>query len=106
MGLSATPIRQYDEAGTSNLFDYFGGVVYEFTLEDAIGVCLVPYDYFVHVVRLTDDEMHGYRELTERIKRIAWQVSDDDDANDDLQLLLNRRRKILENAEGKLTCVA
>ena len=105
LGLSATPARQYDEAGTSALFDYFGGVVYEFTLEDAIGVCLVPYDYFVHVVRLTDDEMHGYRELTERIKRIAWQIGDDDDANDDLQLLLNRRRKILENAEGKLTAL-
>ncbi len=105
LGLSATPIRQYDDVGTATLFGYFGGVVYEFTLDDAIGVCLVPYDYFVHVVRLTDDEMHGYRELTERIKRIAWQVSDDDDANDDLQLLLNRRRKILENAEGKLTAL-
>lgn len=102
LGLSATPIRQYDEAGTAELFDYFGGVVYQFTLEDAIGVCLVPYDYIVHAVRLTDDEMHGYRELTERIKRILWQVSEDDEANDSLQILLNRRRKILENAQGKL----
>jgi superfamily II DNA or RNA helicase len=105
MGLSATPIRQYDEVGTSALLEYFGRVVYEFRLEDAIGVCLVPYDYFVHIVRLTDDEMNGYRELTERIKRIAWHVSDDDDANDDLQILLNRRRKILENAEGKLAAL-
>jgi superfamily II DNA or RNA helicase len=46
--------------------------------------------------------MHGYRELTERIKRILWQVSEDDEANDSLQILLNRRRKILENAQGKL----
>jgi len=105
LGLSATPIRQYDEVGTTALLDYFGSVVYEFTLEDAIGVCLVPYDYFVEVVRLTDDEMHGYRELTERIKRVAWHVSDDDNASDDLQILLNRRRKILENAEGKLTAL-
>jgi superfamily II DNA or RNA helicase len=105
LGLSATPIRQYDEAGTAALLDYFGGVVYEFTLKDAIGVCLVPYDYFVHIVRLTDDEMHGYRELTERIRRIAWQISDDDAANDDLQIMLNRRRKILENAEGKLSAL-
>ena len=102
LGLSATPIRQYDEVGTAALFDYFGGVVYEFTLEDAIGVCLVPYDYIVHMVRLSDDEMYSYRVLTERIKRILWQVSEDDSANDSLQILLNRRRKILENAQGKL----
>lgn len=105
LGLSATPIRQYDEIGTTALFEYFGGVVYEFTLEDAIGVCLVPYDYFVHVVRLTDDEMEDYRELTAKIKRVAWQISDSDDANDDLQILLNRRRKVLENATGKLTAL-
>jgi superfamily II DNA or RNA helicase len=105
LGLSATPIRQYDEVGTDALLAYFGGVVYEFTLEDAIGVCLVPYDYFVHVVRLTDDEMNGYLELTERIKRTAWRVSNDEGANDDLQILLNRRRKILENAEGKLAAL-
>lgn len=106
LGLSATPIRQYDDEGTAALFAFFGEVVYEFTLEDAIGLCLVPYDYYVHVVRLTDDEMHDYRELTERIKRIAWRVSEDEGASDDLQILLNRRRKVLENAEGKITALA
>ena len=37
IGLSATPIRQYDPDGTDQLFDFFGGPpVFEFTLRDAI----------------------------------------------------------------------
>ena len=48
LGLSATPIRQYDEEGTEALFDFFGPVVFRFTLEEAIGRCLVEYDYYVH----------------------------------------------------------
>ena len=46
LGLSATPIRQYDEEGPEALFDFFGPVVFRFTLEEAIGRCLVEYDYY------------------------------------------------------------
>ena len=48
LGLSATPVRQYDPEGTALLTDYFGEIVFSFPLEQAIGVCLVPYDYYVH----------------------------------------------------------
>lgn len=46
LALSATLRRYFDEEGTQLLFDYFGESVYQFTLKDAIGVCLTPYDYF------------------------------------------------------------
>ena len=45
LGLSATPERQYDPEGTRALFDFFGEKVFEFSLSEAIGVCLVPYNY-------------------------------------------------------------
>ncbi len=48
IGLSATPIRQYDEEGTEALFGFFGPVVCRFTLEQAIGRCLVDYAYYLH----------------------------------------------------------
>ena len=40
LGLSATPIRQYDEKGTEAIADFFGPVVFHFGLEEAIGQCL------------------------------------------------------------------
>ena len=70
LGLSATPIRQYDEEGTEQLFAFFGSIVFKFTLEDAIGRCLVEYEYYVHPVELTDNEMDEWYALTEKIKKI------------------------------------
>ncbi len=106
LGLSATPIRQYDDEGTDALLKYFGEVVFEFTLDDAIGVCLVPYDYFVHRVDLTEPEREQYAELTERIKRRVA-AAGGEFSSDDLQLtiLLNQRRLILETADGKLAAL-
>lgn len=107
LGLSATPIRQYDDQGTSALFEYFGEVIFEFTLDDAIGLCLVPYDYLVHPVELTPTEVERYGELTDRIRQ-RFAVVGDIRASDDVQLttLLNARRRILETAEGKLETLA
>ena len=72
LGLSATPVRQYDEDGTGRLLGYFGDTVYEFGLDRAIGICLVPYDYFFDVVYLDSEELDSFRQLCERIsQRVA-----------------------------------
>ncbi|MBF2019822.1 MAG: DEAD/DEAH box helicase family protein [Hydrococcus sp. C42_A2020_068] len=56
-GLSATPIRSYDEEGTGIVLGYFGGIVYEFILEDAIAAgILCEYDYYVYVAALSEEE--------------------------------------------------
>ena len=101
LALSATPVRQYDEDGTEALFGFFGSVVFRFTLEEAIGNCLVEYDYFLHPVYLTDNEMDEWYELTAKIKKNAWRSSDG--KPDDFQAkLLRDRRALLETAEGKV----
>ena len=100
LGLSATPIRQYDEEGTQTIFSFFGDVVFRFTLEEAIGRCLVEYDYYAHPVELTLDEMDEWYDLTEKIKTQAWR-QENEAANDYLTKLLRDRRSILENAENK-----
>ena len=100
LGLSATPIRQYDEEGTQAMFSFFGNVVFQFTLEQAIGRCLVEYDYYVHPVKLTQDEMDEWYELTRKIKAQMWR-QENDEAHEYLTKLLRDRRSILESAENK-----
>jgi superfamily II DNA or RNA helicase len=105
LGLSATPIRQYDQEGTDALLAFFGPVVFEFPLEQAIGRCLVGYDYYVHPVYLTGREMDEWHELTDKIKENSWR-NDNGKPDEFLTKLLTARRALLETAEGKLTMLA
>ena len=102
LGLSATPIRQYDEEGTEQLFAFFGPIVFKFTLEEAIGRCLVEYEYYVHPVELTEDEMEEWYALTEKIGKNAWRQENEDTDDEYLMKLLRDRRALLENAENKI----
>ena len=101
LGLSATPVRQHDDEGTGKLFAYFGKPCFEFGLDQAIGRCLTPYDYFVHFVSLEAGEMEEWRELSEQIARHSWRI--EAGANDDyLNNLFLRRRRVLETANAKI----
>ena len=105
LGLSATPIRQYDEEGTEALFEFFGPIAFRFTLEEAIGCCLVEYDYYVHPVPLTTTEMDEWFELTGKIKRNAWR-SDASKPDEYLAKLMRDRRTLLETASYKISTLA
>jgi superfamily II DNA or RNA helicase len=101
LALSATPVRQYDPEGTDAIFEFFGPVVFRFTLEEAIGRCLVEYDYYVHPVELTSTEMDNWYELTEKIKQNAWHQQDGK-PDEYLTKLFRDRRALLETAQGKV----
>ncbi|MGY1714226.1 DEAD/DEAH box helicase family protein [Geodermatophilus sp. SYSU D01106] len=103
LGLSATPERQYDSAGTKALLEYFGEVVFEFGLREAIGLCLVPYQYELHPVRLSDEENLQYVELSAKIRQAYARSGGADDVNAATQRLLEKRRLILESASGKVS---
>lgn len=105
LGLSATPIRQYDEEGTEALFEFFGEVTFRFTLEEAIGRCLVEYDYYVHPVYLTETEMSDWFDLTGKIKQNAWR-GEGGKPDDYLAKLLRDRRALLETASAKLSVLS
>ncbi len=108
LGLSATYIRQFDEEGTKFLIDYFGHVVYDFPLEQAIGSCLVPYDYHVHRVQLDDEEQEQWSELTEKIRKLSYaaELADGDPGKDRWKLLCLQRRRIVESASEKISRLA
>lgn len=110
LGLSATPERHRDEGGTAGLRAYFGDVVYELTIDEAIerGI-LCPYEYFPIPIELTDDEMDAYIELTGQIsKRIGMSGVDALDtpgADPGLDALLAKRARLLGGAQQKLAAL-
>jgi len=108
LGLSATFERQFDEVGTQFLLDYFGIVVFDFGLEDAIGVCLVPFDYHVHSVTLDEQEEIEWAALTYEIKRLSYAVElpDGTSEKERWKILCLKRRIIVESAAGKIAVLA
>jgi superfamily II DNA or RNA helicase/HKD family nuclease len=105
LGLSATPVRQYDEEGTEAIFAFFGTIVFRFPLKEAIGKCLVEYDYHVHPCQLSNKEMDQWYDLTERIKKSAWRMKEGK-PDDYLAKLYRDRRELLETIESKVSILA
>lgn len=98
IGLSATPERFFDEAGTGVLEEYFGGVVFEYNLEDAIPEHLAEYEYYPRVVELTEEEIDEYRNFSRALATEYGKESPDEDRIS--QLLINRSQ-ILKSAVNK-----
>ena len=106
LGLSATPKHYFDESRTASLIKYYGQIVYEYDMTQALkdGV-LTPYNYYVHFVDLTDAETEQYLELSEKIAKAAAGVDVEDTdsiSNDQLKMLLFKRARLLGNAQNKL----
>ncbi len=106
LGLSATPIRQYDPDGTDRLFDYFGPQVFTFGLDEAIRAgCLTPYWYFLHEVPMTNHEFDKWTELTEELAKAGFKRDDDGQVvglTRRGERLLRDRRAVLEQASAKV----
>ena len=108
IGLSATPVRQYDPDGTDELFGFFGGSPrYDFSLKDAIQAgCLVPYNYYLHLVEFEPDELERYEDLTDQLVRAGFKVDDEGGTvgmSDRVAKLLRDRRALVEQAKGKIS---
>lgn len=104
LGLSATPQRHFDDEGTRALHQYFGSVVFEFGLADAIHHgFLTPYEYFPELIDLTPEESEEYYELSERISKAAARAQNGGKEEEErLKSLLIRRARVVNNAENKL----
>lgn len=107
LGLSATPELFFSEEKTERLLNFFGGIIAEYSLADAIrDGYLVDYEYYPHFVTLTEDECLKYDELTKKIvKRIGYDVDDMNDSivsYEGVELLLFARARIVYGAINKL----
>ena len=102
LGLSATPQRWRDSEGTRALADYFGEVVFTYSLKEAVsdGV-LAPYRYYPKLVTLDESEFERYIELSQLIGRYMH-GQHETEISPKLQRLLLRRARLVGSARNKL----
>lgn len=102
LGLSATPKRWFDYEGTDKIFNYFGDVVFRFSLKNAIDAgYLTPYVYKPHFTHLTSQEMAKYEFETLKVCKAYYSSKDDDKRDEMFTLLCIKRQKIIRNATNK-----
>lgn len=106
IGLSATPERQFDEKGNKELRRFFNSeneYTFVFSMEEAIkNKFLCEYYYFPHVVRLCDDEMYDYMEISQKLGKIYRYNGGYLDLDDEIvRALLLKRRRIIHKARNK-----
>ena len=105
LGLSATPERYGDPAGTQKIANYFGATVEpKFSIQDAITAGrLVPYQYWIHEVSLDPIEEEEFEKLTQMIRRQAAISERDGQRSKSLDALLRRRARIVKESSAKAT---
>lgn len=106
IGLSATPERQFDDKGNRELRRFFNSeddYTFVYSMEEAIrNKFLCEYYYFPHVVRLCDDEMYDYMEISKKLGKIYRYNGGYLDLEDEIvRALLLKRRRIIHKARNK-----
>jgi len=113
LGLSATPKRWFDSIGTQVIYQYFGDVVFEFGLKEAVSTInpstgmtyLAPYRYIPIFVSPTEDEMHDYYEATNSIIKMYHSQRKEEKKKDILENLIFKRANIVKNIKAKFTAL-
>lgn len=100
LGLSATPEIDDDFERNDFIYNYFGGIVYDYGLKKAIdNGFLTHYNYHPTFVDLTSEELEDYKKYSLLIARYIEPKSKHE-ANL-LQTNLIKRRNLINNAEAK-----
>jgi len=74
LGLSATPKRYNDPIGNEEILNYFGKIVKNYSIEQALGNVLCPYEYYIEFVTLEEEKLQEYEELTNEINKKFQQI--------------------------------
>lgn len=105
LGLSATPEIYFSKSRTERLLSYFGGIISEYNIEDAISNgYLVGYNYYPIIVSLSEEEKEKYLQITHKIVKMLG--FDDEtkitELTKEAELLLFQRARIIYGAKEKL----
>jgi len=105
LGLSATPWTKNEKEKQEMLTNYYGEVVAEYGLKEAIDdEVLCPYDYFPVICKMNIEEAEKYEALSLSIAKIESIKEKGGPVNEDaLMHLYLKRTRLLGNLKSKLT---
>ncbi|MCW6159466.1 MAG: DEAD/DEAH box helicase family protein [Candidatus Micrarchaeales archaeon] len=101
LGLTATPVRNFDMDGTNKILTYFKGITYNYPMSKAIkdGI-LTPYMYKIYEGKLNNAELAEYKKLTKKYARYSHFPKEK--YGDLAGIILAKRAKIIKKAESKV----
>ena len=108
IGLSATPHRKFDEIGNQAIQEFFNDkppYVVSYSMEEALKIgWLCNYTYYPHIVKLTDQEMEKYKELSLQLFRMGLFDNDTGTfrSTPQIEMKLLERKRIIHKAANKL----
>jgi superfamily II DNA or RNA helicase len=108
IGLSATPHRKFDEAGNQAIQEFFNDeppYIVSYSMEEALKIgWLCNYTYFPHIVKLTDEEMDKYKELSLQLLRMGLLDKETGTFRNtpEIEKKLLERKRIIHKAANKL----
>lgn len=108
IGLSATPDRKFDQAGNKAIQEFFDDeppYIVSYSMEEALKIgWLCNYTYYPHIVKLTDQEMKKYKEISLQLLRMG--LFDKETGNfrttPEIEKKLLERKRIIHKAANKL----
>jgi superfamily II DNA or RNA helicase len=108
IGLSATPHRKFDEAGNLAIQVFFNDeppYIVSYSMEEALNIgWLCKYTYYPHIIRLTDQEMERYKEISLQLLRMGMFDSSTGEfrSTPQIEMKLLERKRIIHKAANKL----
>jgi superfamily II DNA or RNA helicase len=108
IGLSATPHRKFDEAGNLAIQEFFNDeppYIVSYSMEEALNIgWLCKYTYYPHIIRLTDQEMERYKELSLQLLRMGMFDNSTGEfrSTPQIEMKLLERKRIIHKAANKL----
>jgi len=108
IGLSATPHRKFDDAGNQSIQEFFNDeppYIVSYSMEEALNIgWLCKYTYYPHIIRLTDQEMERYKELSLQLLRMGMfdNSTGEFKSTPQIEMKLLERKRIIHKAANKL----
>ena len=108
IGLSATPHRKFDEVGNQAIQEFFNDeppYIVSYSMEEALKIgWLCKYTYYPHIVKLTDQEMEKYKELSLQLLRMGLFDKETGTfrSTPEIEKKLLERKRIIHKASNKL----
>ncbi len=103
LGLSATPEIEDDFERTDLVYNYFGGIIYNYDLKKAIEKgFLTRYKYHPKFIDLNSEELNNYMEYTYKMSKFMGKKELTPREENTLRKYQRKRRNIINNAEEKM----